>query len=739
MRAIKVAVILMVFGLVCITSNCYAGGGDTYTWLGGNGNDWSTDANWDDPPSASTSDTVKYQGDYAGSVTSNNDKFTTSDTFKDMNFVGDTGDSITVTGDGLSLTSGISVTGCSAVIDIDLNHTAKWNIATFADGAPGELTINGNIVTSANDIDIRPAGGANPIVINGIISGSGTLIKETDGPCTLTGANTYTGGTTVSTGTLTGTTTSLQGNITINDGTQLHVDQTTSGTYSGVMSGWGVVYKKGSGTATFTGTNTYIPPTYINGGTVILSGADGELATNAITVNEGSEIRLSNASANNNDRISDSTGVTLNDGTLSLLGSSSVNTTETIGTITVGNGASTVSLTSGSGHSTVLTAAGLTDGGGTVDFIGLGLGTAGNYPRIMFTSAPSLTNGVIPFATLNGSDIATYDPTNGMKAFTAYVTDISAATPTDNVKLSSTESLGGGTVNVYSLVLEDGVDLNESVSSTLVVDSGQIVLPGTSILDVAVLNVGAAGGSITADGDATINSEIVGAQGFTKTGTGTLTLTGDSSSLGTTTVALGELIVDGTIGDAIIHAGGILSGTGTTGEVNIYDYGVVSPGSSPGTIYVGDTIWGEDGSYLWEINDSDVSKGNDPGWDWMDITGTLTINATAGNPFTIDITSLGLDNNPGVVADFSSSQSYDWILATASSGITGFLVDKFELDATDFLNDLGGGSFSLAQDSNDIVLSFTGGGGGGPVPEPSTILLMACLGLGLLWYRRRKV
>ncbi|MFC2149458.1 autotransporter-associated beta strand repeat-containing protein [Candidatus Auribacterota bacterium] len=716
MKAVKIAVILMIFGLVSITSNCYAGG-DTYTWLGGNGNDWSTDANWDDPPSAGGSNILQYQGPYTGGVvTSNNDKFTISDTFDEMNFNGTTGDSITVTGDGLGLGGQIYSTGCSAVVDIDISLQGQLDLRALDNEATAALTISGDI------------SGANAIRVRG-------------GIVTLTGTNTYSGGTTVQTGTLIGTTESLQGYIANNsDVSDTIFDQDTSGTFAGVLGGYGRIRKFGSGTVTFTGANTNSIQTYINEGTLILGGASGALqSTFLVEVNEGAEVELSNTSVNNNDRILDDAAVTLNDGNFSLLGSSSANTTETIGTITVGAGASTVSLTSGSGYSTVLTAAGLTDGGGTVDFIGSGLGTAGNYPRIMFASAPTLTNGVIPYATVNGSDIATYDPTGGMKAYGAYVTDISAASSTDIVKLSSTESLSGGTVNVYSLVLEDGVDLSESVSSTLVVDSGQLVLSGTSILDVAVLNVGAASGSITADGDATINSEIVGAQGFTKAGTGSLTLTGDSSSLGTTTVALGELIVDGTIGDAVIHGGGILSGTGTTGEVNIYDYGVVSPGSSPGTIYVGDTIWGEDGSYLWEINDSDVSKGNDPGWDWMDITGTLTINATAENPFTVDITSLGLDNNPGVVADFSSSQSYDWILATASSGITGFLVDKFELDATDFLNDLGGGSFSLAQDSNDIVLSFTGGGGGGPVPEPSTILMMACLGIGLLWYRRRKV
>jgi len=36
-----------------------------------------------------------------------------------------------------------------------------------------------------------------------------------------------------------------------------------------------------------------------------------------------------------------------------------------------------------------------------------------------------------------------------------------------------------------------------------------------------------------------------------------------------------------------------------------------------------------------EINQADVNKGTDPGWDWLNISGTLTINATVGSKFTL--------------------------------------------------------------------------------------------------------
>ena len=63
--------------------------------------------------------------------------------------------------------------------------------------------------------------------------------------------------------------------------------------------------------------------------------------------------------------------------------------------------------------------------------------------------------------------------------------------------------------------------------------------------------------------------------------------------------------------------------------------------------------------------------------------------------------------------------SYSWTLLSAQS-ISGFSTSDFTIDDTTFFqNALGGGTFSISDVSNDLVLSFT------PVPEPSTWLLMA--------------
>ncbi|MCX6543975.1 MAG: autotransporter-associated beta strand repeat-containing protein [Acidobacteria bacterium] len=110
-------------------------------------------------------------------------------------------------------------------------------------------------------------GGAVTATLGGVISGTGTLIKTGTGRLTLSGANTFTGGITVNGGALWGTTSSLRGNIFSN--TQVDFDQTTSGTYGGVLSGGGALFKTGIGALTLSGANTYTGGTFLNGGSII--------------------------------------------------------------------------------------------------------------------------------------------------------------------------------------------------------------------------------------------------------------------------------------------------------------------------------------------------------------------------------------------------------------------------------------------------------------------------------------
>lgn len=75
--------------------------------------------------------------------------------------------------------------------------------------------------------------------------GFGQLTKSGAGMLTLSGVNTYLGGTTVSEGVLRGTTASLQGAIVNN--ASVEFDQALDGVYAGQLSGSGGIVKSGTG------------------------------------------------------------------------------------------------------------------------------------------------------------------------------------------------------------------------------------------------------------------------------------------------------------------------------------------------------------------------------------------------------------------------------------------------------------------------------------------------------------
>src|SRR5262249_47126485 len=96
-----------------------------------------------------------------------------------------------------------------------------------------------------------------------------------------------------------------------------------------------------------------------------------------------------------------------------------------------------------------------------------------------------------------------------------------------------------------------------------------------------------------AAGTLTINGPLTGASGLTKIGTGTLTLSADSSAsyTGPTAVSAGTLLVDGKLGSGAVtvDAGAPLGGKGTVGPVTVTG-GTLSPGDSPGKLSTGGNV-----------------------------------------------------------------------------------------------------------------------------------------------------
>ncbi len=114
------------------------------------------------------------------------------------------------------------------------------------------------------------------------ISGSGQVVKSGDKTLTLSGANTYTGGTLISDGTLVASNVEALGTGDVTDNATLELN--TSGTFDNVISGSGQVVKSGDDALTLSGSNTYRGGTTISGGTLVATSVEA-LGTGDVTDN----------------------------------------------------------------------------------------------------------------------------------------------------------------------------------------------------------------------------------------------------------------------------------------------------------------------------------------------------------------------------------------------------------------------------------------------------------------------
>jgi len=175
--------------------------------------------------------------------------------------------------------------------------------------------------------------------------------------------------------------------------------------------------------------------------------------------------------------------------------------------------------------------------------------------------------------------------------------------------------------------------------------------------------------------------------------------------------------------------------------------GTLAAGNSPGELTVtGNVIWGGGGSYDWEINSFPGVAGTN--WDFLDIGGSLTIDATAGNRFIIDVISLLANNNPGAASGFDAFTNYSFAIATAAGGISNFDSSYFNILAGSFANSMNpagatsAGSWGVTKSGNNVMLNYTAAtiasAGATAIPEPGVSSLLVIAGTGLLAFRRRR-
>ncbi|HHW9067253.1 TPA: autotransporter-associated beta strand repeat-containing protein, partial [Salmonella enterica] len=119
------------------------------------------------------------------------------------------------------------------------------------------------------------------------ISGSGQVVKSGDKTLTLSGNNTYTGGTTISEGTLVASNVEALGTGDVTDNATLEMN--TGGDFDNAISGSGQVVKSGDETLTLSGANSYTGGTIISGGTLVATNVDA-LGTGDVTDNATLEL-----------------------------------------------------------------------------------------------------------------------------------------------------------------------------------------------------------------------------------------------------------------------------------------------------------------------------------------------------------------------------------------------------------------------------------------------------------------
>ncbi|MFL9866911.1 autotransporter-associated beta strand repeat-containing protein [Paraburkholderia fungorum] len=445
---------------------------------------------------------------------------------------------------------------------------------------------------------------------SGTISGAGAVTKQNTGTLILNGAQSYSGGTSVTGGTLQGNTTSLQGNISLLTGTGLVFDQASNGAFSGAIGGAGAVTKQNAGTLTFGAPQSYSGGTSVTGGT--LQG-DTTSLQGSINVASGTGLVFDQASNGTfGGSISGAGAVTKQSaGTLIFSGPQSYSggTSVTGGTLQGDTTSLQGSINVASGTGLVFDQASNGAYSGTIS--GAGAVTKQNTGTLIFSGPQSYSGGTsVTGGTLQGDstslqgsinvasgtglvfDQASNGTFSGAISGAGAVTKQSAGT----LIFSGTQSYSGGTNVTGGTLQGDTTSLQGSIN----------VASGTGLVFDQASN-------------GTFSGTISGAGAVTKESAGTLTFNGAQSYSGGTNVTGGTLQGDTTSLQGSINAasgtglvfdqvsngtfGGTISGAGTVTKQNtgtltlngIQNY-------SGGTNVTGGTLQGDTSSLQGSIN-----------------------------------------------------------------------------------------------------------------------------------------
>jgi autotransporter-associated beta strand protein len=547
---------------------------------------------------------------------SGNTTFTAANTYTGATTIED-GTFALSAGGSLSDLTAVSVTSATGTFDISAINASSETIASIAGVAGSNIVLGAKNLTAGDSTDTEVAG---------VISGTnGSLTKTGAGKLTLSGANTYTGDTSVSVGTI-----ETSGNERIDNASDIIVASgaifrlggtesvsTIAGagaielqantlvtntnvdtTFSGVISGTdaSVLTKTGTGKLTLSGANTSTGTANFNAGSADLTGS---LASK--TINVASGVVLDSKAGGLSLAADPNLGPDVsNNGTINL-----GNTDDTVKSYT-----STGTL-NGPGK---LTALNYNLNGGSVINANLGTGTI-------------TTNGAVDLLGTSGASTVNVNTGSTLNLLAPELILDSAS-----VTVNGTLNLNGGNETFQTLMGSGTVNTN--ANKLVVADgsafTGTLNAPNT---DLSGGSLAVGGGTTTTDSTTVENNLIVAGGGTLDSNTITV------NSTGTLNIVNGNIVYDtlnglGPVGGTVNTGGGTFTnpiGSTVKGFLtftgDFTNNGDLSPGASPGITAVGGNFVNA-GTLNSEIGGLGAAGANPGGFDQTQVGGTATVGGT---------------------------------------------------------------------------------------------------------------
>jgi len=465
---------------------------------------------------------------------------------------------VNLTGGTRTLTTASAVTIGGIVSN---GAITKAGASTLTLSGTGANTYTGLTTVGAGGLTLSKTSSVNAIAGNVLVNGTGTLtlgaadqiintsnVEVAGGTLALATFNETVNGVKLTGGTITGTTGVLTSSTAY--------DFQSSANVTGILAGTAGANKTTAGTVTFTGANanTYTGLTTVSAGSLVLGKTASVVALAGDALVNGGTLQIVNSN-----QIQDSANVEVATGGTFAMGGNTdtVNGVKLTGGAITGTGVNGIltsitayDLQSGSSSAVLAGTAGLTKTtGGTVS-----LGRAGTY-----SGGTTLSAGVLQIATGNtGSVDAILTSAIGTGVLALNGGTLSSGSGTSRTLLNAVTVGGdvtlGDAANNGKLNFSAGVDLGGS-ARTLTTAS-----------------------AVSFDG-------VVSNGGINKAGASNLTLGGANTYTGATTIDEGTLAVNGSLynsGSVVVNANGLLGGSGSVGAIS--GSGTVGPGNSPGIL-----------------------------------------------------------------------------------------------------------------------------------------------------------